>query len=64
LLGGVEVGVEHSMSFGFTGVDLSGVPVRAEGIKDGGEAGAFMRGEINVEGDETGHSAPPWVLIE
>jgi hypothetical protein len=49
------------MSFGFTGVDLNGVPVRAESVKDGGEAGALMRGEINVEWDETGHSAPPFV---
>src|SRR6476661_8669037 len=59
LLAGVKVGVEHSMGFGFPGVDLSGVPVRAEGIQDGGEACAFVNGEIDGERDEVGHCGPP-----
>jgi hypothetical protein len=47
------------MGFGFVGVDLGGVPVRAESIQDRGEACAFMRSEINIERDEAGHNAPP-----
>jgi hypothetical protein len=44
---------------GFAGVDLSGIPQRTEGIQDGGQAFAFVRGEINGERDEGGYSAPP-----
>jgi hypothetical protein len=33
--------------------------MRAHGIQDGGQAGAFMRGEIDGEGDEASHSGPP-----
>jgi hypothetical protein len=38
------------VGFFFVGIDLDGVPVRAQGVQDGGQACAFMRGEINVNG--------------
>jgi hypothetical protein len=60
LLVGVEVGMQHVVRVGFAGVDVGGVPVGAQGIQDSGQAGAFVRGEIESEGDETGHSGPPW----
>ena len=45
------------MGLGFAGVDLSGLPQWPEGIQDDGQAGAFVRGEINGERDEGGHGA-------
>lgn len=62
LLAGVEVGVEHVMRFCFAGVNLGGIPVGADGLKDCREACAFMCSEINVERDEVGHSPPPGVM--
>jgi hypothetical protein len=47
------------MGFGFIGEDLVGVPVRAEGIQDRGQASTFMRSEINIERDKASHAAPP-----
>ena len=46
--------MEHPMRLGFAGVDVGGVPVRAQGIQDGGQARAFVRGEINSERNEAG----------
>lgn len=49
LLVGVEVGVEQAVRFGFVGVDLDRVPVRAHGVEDSRQARAFVSGEIDVE---------------
>lgn len=59
LLVGVQVGIEHAVGLRFAGGDLDGIPMRAYGVQDGSQTGAFMRIQINGKGDEAGHSAPP-----
>ncbi len=42
------------MGFGFAGVGGYGIPMRTEGLQDGGQACTFVHGEINGEWNKAG----------